>query len=86
MSAVGKDYDSMEKVLFIPGSYHEDKQKATRSISFWKGAMIKAFFDVDVHDPRKIEENGQVVGDDIMKYVTCCIKRKRGYREASGIC
>ena len=29
--------------------------------------MIKAFFDVDVHDPRKIEENGQVVGDDIMQ-------------------
>ena len=66
-NAVGKDYDMMEKVLFIPGSYHEDKQKAIRSISFWKGAMIKAFFDVDVHDPRKIEENGQVVGDDIMQ-------------------
>ena len=48
-------------------SYDEDKQKAIRSISFWKGAMIKAFFDVDVQDPRKIEENGQVVGDDIMQ-------------------
>ena len=47
--------------------YDEDKQKALRSISFWKGAMIKAFFDVDVHDPRKIEENGQVVGDEIMQ-------------------
>ena len=66
-NSVGKDYDSMEKVLFIPGSYDEDKQKAIKSISFWKGAMIKAFFDVDVHDPRKIEENGQVVGDDIMQ-------------------
>jgi coenzyme F420-dependent glucose-6-phosphate dehydrogenase len=29
--------------------------------------MIKAFFEVDVHDPRKIDENGQVVGDDIMQ-------------------
>jgi coenzyme F420-dependent glucose-6-phosphate dehydrogenase len=65
--AARKDYDSLEKVLFIPGSYDEDKQKALRSISFWKGAMIKAFFDVDVHDPKKIEENGQVVGDDIMQ-------------------
>ena len=37
---------------------------ALQSISFWKGAMIKAFFDVDVHDPKKIEENGQVIGDD----------------------
>jgi coenzyme F420-dependent glucose-6-phosphate dehydrogenase len=66
-SAARKDYDSLEKVLFIPGSYDEDKQKALKSISFWRGSMIKAFFDVDVHDPRKIEENGQVVGDDIMQ-------------------
>jgi|SRR5215212_3400353 coenzyme F420-dependent glucose-6-phosphate dehydrogenase len=66
-NAVGKDYDSVQKILFIPGSYDEDKQKALRSISFWKGSMIKAFFDIDVHDPRQIEENGQVVGDDTMQ-------------------
>ena len=29
--------------------------------------MIKAFFDVDIHDPRKIEENGQVIGDDSLE-------------------
>ena len=29
--------------------------------------MIKAFFEVDVHDPREIQENGQVVGDDTME-------------------
>ena len=29
--------------------------------------MIKAFFDVDVHDPRKIEENGQIIGDDTLQ-------------------
>ena len=29
--------------------------------------MIKAFFDVDVHDPKKIEENGQVIGDDTLE-------------------
>jgi coenzyme F420-dependent glucose-6-phosphate dehydrogenase len=60
----GKDYDSLEKILFIPASYDpDDKQKAIESIRFWRGAMIKAFFDVDVHDPRKIEENGQVISD-----------------------
>jgi len=42
-------------------------QKALESIRFWRGAMIKAFFDVDIHDPRKIEENGQVIGDDTLK-------------------
>ena len=31
--------------------------------------MIKAFFvvDVHVHDPRKIEENVQIIGDDNYK-------------------
>jgi coenzyme F420-dependent glucose-6-phosphate dehydrogenase len=63
----GKDYSSLEKILFLPASYHEDKQKALESIRFWRGAMIKAFFDVDVHDPRKIQENGQIIGDDTLE-------------------
>ena len=29
--------------------------------------MIKAFFDVDMHDPGKIEENGQIIGDDTLE-------------------
>jgi coenzyme F420-dependent glucose-6-phosphate dehydrogenase len=62
-----KDYDSLDKILFIPTSYDEDKQKALESIRFWRGAMIKAFFDVDVHDPRKIEENAQIIGDDTLE-------------------
>ena len=63
----GKNYDTLDKILFIPASYDEDKQKALESIRFWRGAMIKAFFDVDVHDPRKIEENGQIIGDDTLE-------------------
>jgi len=66
-SISGKDFDQFEKVLFFPGSYDEDKQKAIESIRFWRGSMIKAFFDVDVHDPRKIEENGQVIDDDSLQ-------------------
>jgi alkanesulfonate monooxygenase SsuD/methylene tetrahydromethanopterin reductase-like flavin-dependent oxidoreductase (luciferase family) len=62
----GKDYNTLEKILFIPASYDEDKYNALKSIRFWRGAMIKAFFDVDVHDPREIEENGQVIGDDTL--------------------
>ena len=43
---------------------NQDKEKAIKSIAFWKGAMIKAFFEADIHDPRQIQENGRVVGDD----------------------
>ena len=63
----GKDYDSLEKILFIPASYDEDPQKALQSIRFWRGAMIKAFFEVDIHDPRIIEENAQIIGDDTLQ-------------------
>ena len=63
----GKDYEKLEKILFIPASYDENKQRALESIRFWRGSMIKAFFDVDVHDPRKIEENGLVIDDDSLQ-------------------
>lgn len=62
----GRNFNSLEKILFIPASYNEDKEKAIQSIRFWRGSMIKAFFDVDVHDPR-IEENGQIIGDDTLE-------------------
>jgi coenzyme F420-dependent glucose-6-phosphate dehydrogenase len=74
----GKDYDSLEKILFIPASYDEDLQKALQSIRFWRGAMIKAFFDVDVHDPRIIEENAQVIGDDTLQEMLLVISNAEG--------
>ena len=66
-SKSGKNFDKFEKILFIIGSYDEDREKAIESTRFWRGSMVKAFFDVDIHDPRKIEENGQVIGDDSLE-------------------
>ncbi|MBV9667634.1 MAG: hypothetical protein JO327_05840, partial [Nitrososphaeraceae archaeon] len=63
----------MENVLFIPASYDEDKQKALESIGFWRGSMIKASYDADIHDPRKIEENGKVVGYYVMEKMALVI-------------
>ena len=63
----GRDFESVEKILFIPSSYHEDKNRALESIRFWSGSMIKEFFDADIHDPRKIEEEGRKVSDDTLE-------------------
>ena len=49
--------------MFIPGSYDEEKDKALESIRFWRGSIIKSFFEVYCHDPRRIEENAQIIGD-----------------------
>ena len=35
--------------------------------------MIKAFYEVDIHDPRKIEENGQVIGNDTLEKMTLVV-------------
>ncbi|HEY7078957.1 MAG TPA: TIGR03557 family F420-dependent LLM class oxidoreductase [Nitrososphaeraceae archaeon] len=69
----GKDYNSLTKAVFIPASYDQDKDKAIKSIVFWKGAMIKAFFKADIHDPREIQENGIVVGNDTMQQMALVI-------------
>lgn len=63
----GRDHESLEKVAFMHAAYDEDKEKALAAIRPWKGAMIKAFFEVDFPDPRDIEENGKVVGDDVVE-------------------
>lgn len=67
IDATSRDYNSLTKAVFMPASYDQDKEKALKSVTFWKGAMIKAFFKVDIHDPREIQENGQVIGNDTME-------------------
>jgi coenzyme F420-dependent glucose-6-phosphate dehydrogenase len=42
-------------------------EKALESIRFWRGSMIKSFYEVDFHDPRRIEENAQIIGDDTLE-------------------
>lgn len=37
------DYSSIEKILFIPASHHEDKEKASESIRFWRSRSKKKF-------------------------------------------
>lgn len=69
----GKDSEDLEKILFIPGSYDEDKEKALESIRFWRGSMIKSFYEVDFHDPRRIEENAQIIGDDTLENMALVI-------------
>jgi coenzyme F420-dependent glucose-6-phosphate dehydrogenase len=49
------------------GRNPEALDKVLESIAYWRGAMVKAFFEVNFPDPRKIEESAQVVGMDTME-------------------
>lgn len=63
----GKDYEKFSRILFMHTSYDEDRNKALESLRFWRGVLIKAFFELDIHDPRKIEENCRVIQDDSLE-------------------
>ncbi len=69
----GRDPESLVRALFLPASYDPDKQRALESIGYWRGAMIKAFFEANYPDPRKIEESAQVVGMDTMEKMTLVV-------------
>jgi alkanesulfonate monooxygenase SsuD/methylene tetrahydromethanopterin reductase-like flavin-dependent oxidoreductase (luciferase family) len=75
----GTNPEALDKILFLPASYDPDKQKALESIAYRRGAMVKAFFEVNFPDPRKIEESAQVVGMDTIEKMTLvvCLARKR---------
>jgi coenzyme F420-dependent glucose-6-phosphate dehydrogenase len=63
----GKDPESLERVVEILVSYDEDYDRALKSCRFWTGSMLPVFYNCDISDPRVIEENGKLVGDEAIQ-------------------
>lgn len=83
----GRNPEALDTILFLPASYDPDKQKALESIAYWRGAMVKAFFEVNFPDPRKIEESAQVVGMDTMEKMTLVVSSaEEAMKKAGQIC
>jgi hypothetical protein len=58
----------------LPVSYDPESKTALESIAYWRGrAMVKAFFEVNFPDPRKIDESAQEVGMDTMEKMVLVI-------------
>ena len=68
-------------ITFHSASYDENNEKALQSIRFWRGAMVKAFFEVEIHDPRIIEENGKVIEDDTLEDMLLVISNEEEKKE-----
>ena len=60
----GRDPASFEKVAEVLVSFDEDYEAALRSCRFWTGPMLPVFYKYDISDPREIEANGRLVGDE----------------------
>jgi coenzyme F420-dependent glucose-6-phosphate dehydrogenase len=70
----GKNPDSLEKIAKPKISYSEDYDKAFKSTEFWRSSLIDEVFDLNISDPRQLEQKAKdEVSDDKVKKSTVII-------------
>ena len=86
----GRNPTSLEKIAKPKISYSEDYDKAFKSTEFWRSSLIENVFDLNISDPRQLEQKAKdEVSDEKMKKSTLiitsiedCIKSIEEYFEA----
>lgn len=86
----GKDPSSLEKIAEYKVSFDEDYDSAFESTKFWRPASIEGAFNLDISDPRKLQEKAEKeVPDEKLKEsiqiatsMEDCIKSIEGYFNA----
>jgi alkanesulfonate monooxygenase SsuD/methylene tetrahydromethanopterin reductase-like flavin-dependent oxidoreductase (luciferase family) len=64
----GKDPKALEKIAKPKISYSEDYEEAVRSCDFWRSSLIEDAFDMDISDPRVLQDKAmEEVSDDKLK-------------------
>jgi coenzyme F420-dependent glucose-6-phosphate dehydrogenase len=63
-----KESQNLQKIGKPMISYSEDYDKAFKSAEFWRAGQIENVFDIDVNDPRGLEQKAkQEVSDEVLK-------------------
>jgi alkanesulfonate monooxygenase SsuD/methylene tetrahydromethanopterin reductase-like flavin-dependent oxidoreductase (luciferase family) len=71
---VNKDPVSLQKIAKPKVSYSEDYEKAFKACDFWRTTQIDNAFDIDISDPRILEQKAkQEVSDDEQKKSTIIV-------------
>jgi len=71
---VNKDPVSLQKIAKPKVSYSEDYEKAFKACEFWRTTQIDNAFDIDISDPRILEQKAkQEVSDDEQKKSTIIV-------------
>jgi coenzyme F420-dependent glucose-6-phosphate dehydrogenase len=86
----GKDPGSLEKIAKPKMSYSEDYDKALKSTEFWRASLLEDVFNLDISDPRKLEQKAKdEVSDEKLRQSTLivtsiedCIKPLEEYFKA----
>jgi coenzyme F420-dependent glucose-6-phosphate dehydrogenase len=66
--ANGKDPEKLEKIGKPRISYNKDYDKAYRACEFWRTSSLQDAFELDINDPRELENKAKVeVSDEKVK-------------------
>jgi coenzyme F420-dependent glucose-6-phosphate dehydrogenase len=70
----GKDPGSLEKIAKPKISYSEDYDKALKSTEFWRSSLLENAFNLDISDPRKLEQKAKdEVSDEKLRQSTLIV-------------
>ncbi|MDQ4056234.1 MAG: LLM class flavin-dependent oxidoreductase [Thermoproteota archaeon] len=73
-SEQGKDPRFLDKIAKPKISYSEDYDKAFKATEFWRASLIDDIFDLDISDPRKLEQKAkEEVPDEKVKESTLIV-------------
>jgi coenzyme F420-dependent glucose-6-phosphate dehydrogenase len=68
----GKDPKRMPRMIEIGVAYTDDEEKAVEyRKKYWAGTFVPALFTERIYSPKMSEENGKVVGADVIKEAVC---------------
>ena len=69
---MGKDPNRMPRMVEIAVDYTDDKEKAIECRkAYWAGTFVPALFTERIYTPELSEQNGKVVGSDVISEAVC---------------
>jgi coenzyme F420-dependent glucose-6-phosphate dehydrogenase len=69
---VGKDPSKMPRLIELGVAYTDDEEKAIECRkAYWAGVFVPALFTERIYTPKMSEDNGRVVGSEIIKEAVC---------------
>lgn len=70
----GKDPENMQKMIWIPTTYHPDPEQALAAARLEAGVLVPGVLD-NVLDPREMEELGKTIDEERIRQASCVATR-----------
>jgi coenzyme F420-dependent glucose-6-phosphate dehydrogenase len=78
----GRDPNRMPRMIELGVAYTDDEEKAIEyRKKYWAGTFVPALFTERIYTPKMSEENGKVIGSDVIKEAVCISADPRDHIE-----